>query len=74
MSEGTVKWFNSRKGFGFIATADGRDLFVHYSDISGGDEYKALEEGDSVTFEIAEGEKGPRAENVVVVSSSKPDE
>jgi len=73
MSEGTVKWFNSKKGFGFIATQDGRDVFVHYSDISS-DGYKALEEGDSVSFEIVEGEKGPRAENVIVVSSSKPDE
>jgi len=64
MSEGTVKWFNSRKGFGFIATADGRDVFVHYSDISSGDGYKALEEGDPVIFDIVEGEKGLRAENV----------
>lgn len=68
MSEGTVKWFNSQKGFGFIATADGNDVFVHYSDISS-DGYKALEEGASVTFEIVEGEKGPRASNVVVSSS-----
>ena len=74
MSEGTVKWFNTQKGFGFIATSDGRDVFVHYSDISGDDGYKALEENDSVTFEIVKGEKGLRAENVVVVSSSKPDE
>ena len=69
MSEGTVKWFNSQKGFGFIATEDGSDIFVHYSDISA-DGYKALEEGDSVTFDIVDGEKGPRASNVVVVSSS----
>jgi len=73
MSEGTVKWFNSKKGFGFIATPDGRNVFVHYSDISG-DGYKALEEGDSVSFEIVEGEKGLKAENVIVVPSSKPDE
>lgn len=73
MSEGTVKWFNSKKGFGFIATPDGRNVFVHYSNISG-DGYKALEEGDSVSFEIVEGEKGLKAENVIVVSSSKPDE
>lgn len=68
MSEGTVKWFNSQKGFGFIATADGSDVFVHYSDISS-DGYKALEEGDSVTFEIVDGDKGPRASKVVVSSS-----
>ena len=64
MPDGKVKWFNARKGFGFIAAPDGRDVFVHYSSISG-DGYKALEEGDSVTFEIVEGEKGPRADNVV---------
>jgi len=70
MSDGTVKWFNSRKGFGFIATTDGRDIFVHYSNISA-DGYKALEEGDRVTFKIVEGEKGLRAEDVEVVSGSK---
>lgn len=68
MSEGTVKWFNSQKGFGFIATEDGNDIFVHYSDISS-DGYKTLEEGDSVTFDTVEGEKGLRASNVVVSSS-----
>ena len=73
MTDGTVKWFNSQKGFGFIAMADGRDIFVHYSDISG-DGYKALKEDDAVTFEVSEGEKGPRAENVVVVSGSKGEE
>lgn len=52
---------------------DGRDVFVHYSDISG-DGYKALEEGDRVTFKIAEGEKGLKAENVVVVTGSKSEE
>jgi cold shock protein len=64
MSEGTVKWFNPRKGYGFIATKDGRDVFVHYASISG-DGYKTLAEGDPVTFDVVEGEKGPRAENVV---------
>jgi CspA family cold shock protein len=64
MSEGTVKWFNSRKGYGFIATDDGSDVFVHYSNISS-DGYKTLAEGDAVTFDIVQGEKGPRAENVV---------
>jgi CspA family cold shock protein len=68
MSDGKVKWFNPRKGYGFIATADGRDIFVHYSSISG-DGYKTLVEGDSVTFEIVEGEKGLRAENVVAGSA-----
>ncbi|MBN2138918.1 MAG: cold shock domain-containing protein [Sedimentisphaerales bacterium] len=69
MAEGTVKWFNPRKGFGFIATPDGRDVFVHYSCLSG-DGYKTLTEGDPVTFEIVEGEKGPRAENVVAGSDA----
>ena len=69
MSDGKVKWFNPRKGFGFIATEDGRDIFVHYSSISG-DGYKTLAEGDPVTFEIVEGDKGLRAENVIAVSAS----
>ncbi len=68
MSEGKVKWFNPRKGYGFIATADGRDIFVHYSSISG-DGYKTLVEGDPVTFDVVDGEKGLRAENVVAKSA-----
>ena len=63
MSEGTVKWFNQRKGYGFISTTDGNDIFVHYSSISG-EGFKSLVEGDAVSFDIVEGEKGPRAENV----------
>ena len=73
MAEGIVKWFNARKGYGFIATPDGRDIFVHYSSVSG-DGYRTLAEGDSVTFELVEGEKGLRAENVVVVSNAAPEE
>jgi CspA family cold shock protein len=68
MSEGKVKWFNARKGYGFIATPDGNDVFVHYSSISG-DGYKTLSEGDPVSFEIVEGEKGLRAENVMQVAA-----
>jgi len=64
MVEGQVKWFNPRKGYGFIGTADGRDVFVHYSSISA-EGFKTLDEGDSVLFDIVEGEKGPRAANVV---------
>jgi len=63
MSEGTVKWFNQRKGYGFISTTDGQDIFVHYSNIAG-EGFKSLVEGDEVSFDIVEGEKGPRAENV----------
>jgi CspA family cold shock protein len=64
MPEGKVKWFNSRKGYGFIAGEDGRDIFVHYASIAG-EGYKTLVEGDSVSFDVVEGEKGLRAENVV---------
>lgn len=67
MSEGKVKWFNAQKGYGFIAAADGRDIFVHYSTI-GGDGFRTLDEGDAVSFDITEGEKGPRATNVAPLS------
>jgi cold shock protein len=64
MLEGKVKWFNPRKGYGFIGTEDGRDVFVHYSSIAA-EGFKTLDEGDTVSFEIVEGEKGLRATNVV---------
>lgn len=70
MSEGKVKWFNPKKGYGFIATSDGRDVFVHYSSITAKG-FKTLDEGDAVTFDIVEGEKGPRAENVVPKAGSQ---
>jgi len=70
MSDGKVKWFNPRKGYGFIDAGDGRDIFVHYASISG-EGYKTLAEGDEVSFDIVEGEKGLRAENVVAKSASK---
>ncbi len=73
MSDGKVKWFNPRKGYGFIATPDGRDIFVHFSSISG-DGYRTLVEGDPVTFDIVEGEKGLRAENVAATSAAAPEE
>ncbi len=69
MTDGTVKWFNARKGYGFIADDQGRDIFVHYASITG-DGYKTLAEGDSVSFDIVEGEKGLRAENVAPKSQS----
>jgi len=64
MINGTVKWFNESKGYGFISSEEGDDVFVHYSSIAGNG-FKSLLEGDSVTFEIEEGEKGPKAVNVV---------
>jgi cold shock protein len=63
MHEGIVKWFNSEKGFGFIAVEGGDDVFVHFSAIQG-DGYKTLEEGQRVTFDIVQGPKGPQAANV----------
>ena len=62
--QGKVKWFSNVKGFGFIEQEGGQDVFVHYSSIQG-EGYKTLEEGDKVTFEIIQGEKGPQASNVV---------
>ena len=66
MATGTVKWFSPEKGFGFITQADGPDMFVHYSGITG-DGYRNLEEGQAVEFDIAEGQKGPQAQNVRIV-------
>ncbi|MBI5674847.1 MAG: cold shock domain-containing protein [Nitrospirae bacterium] len=64
MAEGTVKWFNDSKGFGFISCEDGIDAFVHHTSIQGNG-FKSLAEGDSVSFDTEKGEKGPKAINVV---------
>ena len=69
MSQGKVKWFNARKGYGFIAGEDGQDIFVHYASISS-DGYKTLNEGQDVSFDVVKGEKGLRAENVVPLAAN----
>ncbi|MBH0118973.1 cold-shock protein [Rhodococcus sp. NPDC003382] len=67
MAEGTVKWFNGEKGFGFIAPADGSaDVFVHFSEIQGRG-FRTLEENQRVSFEIGQGQKGPQATGVTVI-------
>jgi len=66
MAQGTVKWFNESKGFGFITQDEGPDVFAHYTDIAG-DGFKTLNEGDAVRFDVVEGAKGPKAANIVRV-------
>jgi CspA family cold shock protein len=66
MTNGIVKWFNDGKGFGFIEQEDGADVFVHHSAINS-DGFKSLKEGDRVSFDIEQGQKGPAAANVTVI-------
>lgn len=65
MKTGTVKWFDSKKGFGFISCDDGKDVFVHFSAIASSG-FKTLEEGQKVNFDVVDGQKGPQASNVTV--------
>jgi CspA family cold shock protein len=66
MANGTVKWFNDQKGYGFIEQEDGPDVFVHHSNINA-QGFKSLKQGDRITFDIEQGQKGPTAVNVTVV-------
>lgn len=66
MPKGKVKWFDTKKGFGFIQSDDGDDVFVHYTNIQS-EGFKTLEQGQDVTFELVEGKKGPQAANVRLV-------
>ena len=66
MAQGTVKWFNAAKGFGFISREDGDDVFVHHTAIVG-DGYRSLDEGQKVSFDVTQGKKGPQASNVTKI-------
>lgn len=65
MVKGTVKWFSATKGYGFLSTEDGQDVFVHFSALPDTGEFRTLREGEEVEFEIEDAEKGPQAKNVV---------
>jgi CspA family cold shock protein len=67
MKQGTVKWFNGKKGYGFISDEEGNDVFVHFSGIVM-DGFKSLDEGQKVQFEVVDGEKGPQATDVTVIA------
>jgi len=69
VEEGTVKWFDNRKGYGFIERKNGKDVFVHFSNIQG-EGFKGLEEGEKVSFEVEETERGPQAVKVVRLSKA----
>ena len=65
MTKGTVKWFNAKKGYGYITTEEGNDVFVHFTALEDNGEFRTLNDGQEVEFEVVEGEKGPQAAKVV---------
>ncbi|HEK9107822.1 TPA: cold-shock protein [Streptococcus equi subsp. zooepidemicus] len=67
MAQGTVKWFNAEKGFGFISTENGQDVFAHFSAIQS-DGFRSLDEGQKVTFDVEDGQRGPQAVNITKLS------
>ena len=67
MGQGTVKWFNAKKGYGFLSDAEGKDVFVHYSALQM-DGFKELKDGEAVEFDVVDGDKGPQAANVIRLS------
>ncbi|HEK9997271.1 TPA: cold-shock protein [Streptococcus equi subsp. zooepidemicus] len=67
MAQGTVKWFNAGKGFGFISTENGQDVFAHFSAIQS-DGFRSLDEGQRVTFDVEDGQRGPQAVNITKLS------
>ncbi|HEL0595426.1 TPA: cold-shock protein [Streptococcus equi subsp. zooepidemicus] len=67
MAQGTVKWFNAEKGFGFISTGNGQDVFAHFSAIQS-DGFRSLDEGQRVTFDVEDGQRGPQAVNITKLS------
>ena len=67
MRQGTVKWFNAKKGYGFLSDAEGKDIFVHYSTLQM-DGFKELKDGEAVEFDVVDGDKGPQAANVIRLS------
>ena len=70
--QGKVKWFNAQKGYGFLSTEEGKDVFVHFSAIQNVEGYKTLDEGQAVEFDIVDGAKGPQAANVIKLWSGSP--
>jgi len=69
LAQGVVKWFSDQKGYGFIEQENGEDLFVHYSSIVSQGGFRSLSEGDRVSFDIGEGQKGPAAQNVTKIEN-----